>query len=157
MVPLKENKTQNIIIDLKDTRIQWTEELYKVYTYYNEDVLIHTLEFNKQGNDIDLLKITSNNLGIIAKDEVVSFDVNISDAILSLQYYKDNEYQDIQIEEYLDITVSDDKLSYEIKTLETIPAGTYRIKLTQKYEDNIICEKYLSFFVMETAIEEVVA
>lgn len=148
-VALKEKIAQNVIIDFKDTEMEWTEDTYNMYTYYNDE-LLNTLVLDKKVNDIELLTTSINNLGVIHKNEKVSFDMNVSDVSLSLEYYGNNTYKEINKDDYLYWNMKNENQTVEITTKDNIPLGTYRIKVTQINNNVILCEKYLSFFVIDT-------
>lgn len=146
---LKENIKQNVLIDLKYINsMEWKDEIYTLPVYF-EDEQIQFLNFQKKNNDLMLLEVLESNMGIINMNEL-SFKVNTSRNDVCMEYLNDGKYEIIEHDLYFNLSLKDN-VEYKIKRKDDvkIPGGTYRIKISQKYNDEVVKEVYQYFFVLE--------
>ena len=146
---LKKNSTQNVIIDFIDTNMKWENKSFNIFTYHN-GYNISSLNFQKKANTLVLLEASTQNLGVVSKNAGAAFTTNTNDFSITLEQYKNNTYTTINKDTYLTWVVSNDNKTYEIMPKEDIPKGIYRIKLTQKYNNRVLKEEYISFFVLDS-------
>lgn len=144
---LKANTSQKVVIDFRYTDMLWTDDVFNIYAYYNDEE-ISKLKMNmKSVDEVIGLEVTDVNTGII-NDSEVSFVVNDTNINISLEYLDNGKYQSIDIDTYFSLSNNDNKYTITSKDVD-IPKGTYKIKITQLYDDTVIDEEYLSFFVID--------
>lgn len=144
---LKANTSQKVIIDFRYTDMLWTDRVFNIYAYYNDEE-ISKLKMNmKSVDDVTVLQLTDIHTGII-NDSDVSFIVNDTNIDISLEYFDNEKYQSIDIDTYFTLSNNDNKYTLTLKNV-SVPKGIYRIKITQLYDDINIDEEYLSFYVID--------
>jgi len=143
---LEKDQPQQIIIDFYNSHIEWIEQKYPISLYYEYEPVLKTIEFDMEIEEVTPLAITNIQTGIINQQPII-YTTNIKDYVVSCEYLN----QPIEnIQDYFNIEQPSEMVTtMTLKEDITVPTGTYKLTLTQTYNNKIITQETFHFFVIE--------